>query len=970
MFSQVRISGFVFANIFTFVFGVFILLSGLPAQAKLPSLDFQSGGILKSPADKREYRAITLDNGLKAMLISDATTDRAAAALDVYVGSGNDPLDRHGLAHYLEHMLFLGTKKYPDSGEYQQYITEHGGSNNAYTVLNHTNYFFNITPEYFEGALDRFAQFFIAPLFNPEYVDRERSVVNSEYQARKDDEGRRLWAARRVVYNPEHPSTKFSVGSLETLADRENDAVREDLIAFYQRYYHAPRMALSVISNQSLDQLQVWVEDKFSAIPATGEAYDPFVQPLVLPAKLPIELRLKPIKDVRQVAFSFPVDSIRAYEDSKPAQYLSNLLGHEGEGSLLALLKSRSWANSLSAGMGFSDDIQASFDINIDLSEKGFDHIDDIGALLFSYIELIRAQGVKQVYFEELSQLAELDFRFQEKSSESSLVQGLASRMHRYEMQEVLSRPYLYENFKPERIEQILQRLLPENLQLIITDPSVESKQKTDWYNVAYIESEIDPAWLARWENAKPIAALALPDANPFIADQLELLSAEDESFTHPVELKGVKNVQVWHQTVLDFKQPKASLNFSLRSSIANDSARDAVLTGLYVRAVKEAMSAYYYPAYLAGLNYEIYPHSRGLSVRISGYSAKQSRLLEKIIDEMLNLQIDQSRFDLMFENARQDLENSLKGRPSAVVVNGVYDVLLSSSWSNQEKLYALPLIDLAALQAHIKNLLRAPQLLVLSLGNISDEDSLQAGVEVSRLASEPHNIKAVARARVRRLPKGQWLLLDSPAIPDDAAIALIYQGETSEIEELAATQLLGSLIQTPYYQALRTEAQLGYIVQAFAFNMLDTPALGFIVQSNNHSVSDIASRTQDFLDGYINTLAELPDEIFVATKAGLIAQLTQEDKQLSEVAARYWAELDRQAYDFDTRERLVAAIQKLEKPALDRYLGQLVAADKAATLLSYSYGDKTAEIEFPRDINTKTYHSLDDIRNSLNEYF
>jgi len=963
MFSRFRVSGFFSAV----ALGAVILMAAAPAQAE--ALDSQSGEILKSPADTREYRALTLDNGLKVMLVSDAAADKAAAALDVHVGSGHDPQDRQGLAHYLEHMLFLGTQKYPESGEYQQYISEHGGSNNAYTVLNHTNYFFNITPEYFEGALDRFAQFFIEPLFNEAYVKRERSVVNSEYQARKDDEGRRLWTARRVVYNPEHPSTKFSVGSLSTLADRENGPVREDLISFYQRYYHAPRMALSVISNQPLDQLQAWVVDKFSAIPDKGEAYSPFDMPLVLPEQLPVQLSLKPIKDVRRVMFSFPIDSVRAYEDSKPGQYLSNLLGHEGEGSLLALLKARAWANSLSAGMGFADDIQASFDINIDLSEQGFEHIDEIGSLLFSYIALIREQGVKQVYFDELAQLAELDFRFQEKSSEGHLVQGLASRLHRYEMQEVLSRPYLYEHFKPERIKRILQDLRPENLQLIITDPGLESEQKTDWYDVAYLETRIDPDWLRQWHEAKPVTALALPEANPFIADQVELLAVEKEVSTHPVELEDVGNVQVWHQTEQRFGQPKANLYFSLRSNAANDSARNSMLTGLYVRAVKDAMSTYYYPAYLAGLDYQIYRHSRGLSVRISGYSAKQSRLLEKVIVEMMELELDQKRFDLFVENTRQDLENSLKGRPSAVVINGVYDVLLSSSWSNHEKLEALKGITLSALQVHMEKLLDAPQLLVLSLGNVSRAQSLQAGALVGRLLSGQDQIKPVARARVRKLPAGQWMLRDSPAIPDDAAMALVYQGKTSGMDEQAATQLLGSLIHTPYYQALRTEAQLGYIVQAFAFNILDTPALAFVVQSNNHPVSDIVKRSREFITRYIDTLAELPDETFIATRAGLIAQLTEEDKKLGDMAARYWAELDRQAYDFDTRERLVAAVEKLDKSSLVAYLSQLITDDEAAILLSYSYGDKSSEITFPQELNTREVRSLDEIRRSLNEY-
>ena len=101
-------------------------------------------------------------------------------------------------------------------------------------------------------------------------------------------------------------------------------------------------------------------------------------------------------------------------------------------------------------------------------------------------------------------------------------------------------------------------------------------------------------------------------------------------------------------------------------------------------------MSAYYYPAYLAGLGYQIYRHSRGLSVRISGYSAKQAQLLEKVVDEMLSVQINQQRFALYVENIEKAIKNSLKGRPSEMVISGVYDVLLTSSWSAREKLDAI----------------------------------------------------------------------------------------------------------------------------------------------------------------------------------------------------------------------------------------------------------------------------------------
>lgn len=59
-----------------------------------------------------------------------------------------DPWELPGLAHFCEHMLFLGTDKFPCENEYNKYITSHGGATNAFTAPDHTNYHFDIAPEF------------------------------------------------------------------------------------------------------------------------------------------------------------------------------------------------------------------------------------------------------------------------------------------------------------------------------------------------------------------------------------------------------------------------------------------------------------------------------------------------------------------------------------------------------------------------------------------------------------------------------------------------------------------------------------------------------------------------------------------------------------------------------------------------------------------------------------------------------
>ena len=126
-------------------------------------------------------------------LISDAEADKSAASLDVHVGSALNPKERQGLAHFLEHMLFMGTEKYPSENEYSEYLSNNGGMNNAYTGLMSTNYHFEVSNEAFEGALDRFAQFFICPLFNKTSIEKEMNAVSSEHSKNLQSDMWRFW---------------------------------------------------------------------------------------------------------------------------------------------------------------------------------------------------------------------------------------------------------------------------------------------------------------------------------------------------------------------------------------------------------------------------------------------------------------------------------------------------------------------------------------------------------------------------------------------------------------------------------------------------------------------------------------------------------------------------------------------------------------------------------------------------------
>jgi len=223
-------------RLFRLIIAVIFITSCGVLDNRYSSGSMMGVSLIKSENDQRSYRRLTLENQLDVLLISDPDADKAAVALDLYMGSYQNPEYTEGLAHFLEHMLFLGTQRYPLAGDYQAFISEHGGSHNASTSLEHTNYFFSIDADYLEDALDRFAPFFFEPTFDAKYVNRERNAVESEYQLKLKSDSRRQWDVLREIINPQHPLSKFTVGNNLTLVDGKNGLLRDQLIKMYNHY--------------------------------------------------------------------------------------------------------------------------------------------------------------------------------------------------------------------------------------------------------------------------------------------------------------------------------------------------------------------------------------------------------------------------------------------------------------------------------------------------------------------------------------------------------------------------------------------------------------------------------------------------------------------------------------------------------------------------------------------------------------
>jgi len=133
-----------------------------------------------SPSSKLHHRGLLLSNQIKVLLISDPNSQKSAASMNVGIGNYLDPKDFQGLAHFLEHMLFQGSKKYPGAGYFMGEVPKYGGSSNAFTATQDTNYHFDCNSDGFFQLLEIWSQFFTEPLLLEESSQKEMNAVNAE----------------------------------------------------------------------------------------------------------------------------------------------------------------------------------------------------------------------------------------------------------------------------------------------------------------------------------------------------------------------------------------------------------------------------------------------------------------------------------------------------------------------------------------------------------------------------------------------------------------------------------------------------------------------------------------------------------------------------------------------------------------------------------------------------------------------
>ena len=877
---------------------------------------------VKSPIDNREYRHVVLPNNLRALLIHSPGSDRAAGAASVARGSDHDPDAHEGLAHFVEHMLFIATEKYPEVDGFTDFVLKHGGSRSAYTASDHTTYHFELKADRLPEALDRFAQFFIAPRFDPDYVEREKESVQSEHQVQSKQDEWRGFAVDKRLFNTAHPRSRMNIGSLDTLRGAGVPHVRE----FFEANYSADTITVAVLGPQDLDDLEALVAEQFGAVVDRKLGPRPPNPALYSQGALPASYAWQTVRDTRSLGFSFPIPPLNPHYRTKPANHLAMLIGHEGPGSLHDELSGRGWIEALYTSDNIVDMQNATFEIQIVLTDAGEPHVAEIVDLTYAWIDLIRREGIAAWRYREDARLADLGFRYDEQTTPTSAVILAAEALADYPPEDVLRRHYLMEAFEEPLIRRFLGFLTPENALVSISGPDIEGDRVEPVFGTAWRPG---PALLPREIDAP----LELPGPNPYLPEDLDL-ALEPDPPAKPVILTTGTDVETWHAPDTVFRRPSARVDLQLRAA-EPFSPDDVVLATLHAELVSDTMNARAYAAGLARLSHWVNSTWTGLRIYVSGFHDKLAVLFEDTLSAFVDPTLDAKRFAVARTELTKAYANHKLRRPHEQVRDAFSHLLHPSTWPTDALLDAVQRATPASLSAWRRTRLAGMGATLLVHGNLLEDDA-RSLAELThqrlRIVELPHVLPAVRQlAGSRRY--------EHAVDHDDAAYALYIQGASDTIKERARIGLIGRMLSARYYTALRTERQLGYIVQAYALPILRHPGIACVVQAWRVGADEVETLTRAFLNDQRTWFRGLSEAELDEHKDGYLAALSQADRNNYDRMGRLVTNLSRRILTFDERERLAGAVALLEPAEVADAYDALIDPDRGNRLTVFSPG-------------------------------
>lgn len=202
------------------------------------------------------YKKLTLKNGLRVILVPQKNNLAATVLILVEAGSEYETKEINGLSHFLEHLMFKGTKNRPKPGMISHELDSLGAEYNAFTGGQYTGYYAKVQKEKITKAVDLVSDLYLNPIFNPEEIEKERGVIIEEINMYEDTPMRRVNELFTALLYGDQPAGWDIAGRKEVIRELKRDQFE----TYRSKHYVAPKTV--VVVSGAFDEKKVLAQIK------------------------------------------------------------------------------------------------------------------------------------------------------------------------------------------------------------------------------------------------------------------------------------------------------------------------------------------------------------------------------------------------------------------------------------------------------------------------------------------------------------------------------------------------------------------------------------------------------------------------------------------------------------------------------------------------------------------------------------
>lgn len=870
--------------------------------------------IIKPKFDKRDYMGGILDNNVKYILIHDEHLEKSFVTVSLNIGSYANPKEYDGLAHFLEHMLFMGSNKYPNENHYYTRLNELGGYSNAYTDVTETVYYFNVFDNGLSEIIDIFSRFFIDPLFDADSVSREINAVDSEHKKNINQDNWRKYQLMLNLSNKDSPTNTFITGSLNTLNKPD---IRDKMIDFYKKYYTSDNISVCIASSKPIDELEKIVVNTFGSIPKTIKEFFTIPKPFYN-QNIGKTFHLKSISNNYEISYLWEIPDQKNFIDSQDFTILNLYLTNYSKNSLMFHLKNLGYLSNIYAEIKY----EGIFILKLKLTKFGFENINYVENCLFEYLDLFVNSDI-QKYVEYYQKSCAINFNTFKKIETEDLCNMLSVNHHYFNTPNVFDSTFLIRKIKSSDEYKNLFKtyITPEKLVRFISSQKMNGILDSEYkilpeYEAYYAEILYD------FKNINLKQKIFWNDLdNQYLDIKLELTPHDSLDLADIPQLIGEKQ---WYGGCSKFGEPNIIIWFQMNNNKYFSTPENYILSNISCSILNYLVSVIMYKP--MELNYSVSfsprPSTASININVNALNdtSKLGLLigdLEKFlfnIGEEYKLLTD-SYIDNLIVSFKETYNNSNYLNPWEYSSFFVKDKIFSTEYSIKELLNALDKISKTEIKQYLSNLLDNSSLTSLIYGNI----------EKNNLTNLLKKFNKMFKTNSYQLPQINQLENVSIIHPNKQeksnSISHYYPIGKFVPREFILLNLLMNILSQQFFDDLRTKNQLGYLVKMGMANFRDYYYIIQKVQSDK-SIEIIENKIKEFNNNIKKLLSESDFNKFVET---LKNQLIEPDYSLDEKFARYQPEIALRSYLFNRNQILLEQLNKIKLEDLidfsDRYI-------------------------------------------------